>query len=257
MLERLFHPPADLSRERYLRFAVATVTLLSLAASVGATLLVELFNPQADYLRGLAVALAVPVLVVPPLAYWHHKVLYDLEAAKRTIEKLSRTDGLTGLHNRRHFFALAEQALALARRHGQPAALLILDLDHFKAVNDRHGHQTGDQVLARAARIMQGAVRQADVLARYGGEEFVLLAPHAGAEEARQICRRLRRALERGQAAEGGPARVTVSIGAALAERAGWDLEALLARADQALYQAKEAGRDTFVLAEGDAPARE
>jgi hypothetical protein len=68
MLERLFHPPADLSRERYLRFAVATVTLLSLAASVGATLLVELFNPQADYLRGLAVALAVPVLVVPPLA---------------------------------------------------------------------------------------------------------------------------------------------------------------------------------------------
>jgi diguanylate cyclase (GGDEF)-like protein len=248
MLKKLFHPPPGLSKKRYLRYSVITVTLLSLTASVAVTLLVELFNPTANYLQGLWVALVVPLLVVPPLALWHHGVLFDLEAAKREIEQLSRTDGLTSLNNRRYFFELSHREAASAERYEYPISVLIIDLDHFKSVNDNYGHQTGDKVLQLVSRVMGRTVRDTDVIGRYGGEEFVALLSHASLGQAQELCQRLRKALAAEQARDGGGLpKVTVSAGVAASPQVGYDLETLLAEADKALYQAKENGRDRCV----------
>ncbi|MCB2186505.1 MAG: GGDEF domain-containing protein [Deltaproteobacteria bacterium] len=250
MFKYLMHPPAEMPRGRYLRRAVATVTLLSVGLSVAVTVGLEILTPQPDFARGLFVAVSVPLCLVPFLSYWHSKVLFELETAKRRIEDLSRTDALTGLNNRRHFFDTAEQMLALARRHGHPVTALLLDLDHFKAVNDRFGHLAGDEVLRRTAATLASVVRGTDLLARYGGEEFVLLLPHTAGAEALRFCGRLRDQLaETWRAAADGLPQVTVSIGAACSQEHGLELGPLLAAADQALYQAKEQGRDGAVLA--------
>lgn len=196
---RLFHPPPGMARGAYLRLSILAVTGISIAASVAVTVVVQLSTARTDFLEGLLVAVGVPLLVVPPLAYWHHNVLFDLEASKRTIEELSRTDGLTGVMNRSFFFETVPDALRLAERHGYPVALLLMDLDHFKSVNDRFGHQAGDEVLRSTAATVQQTVRGTDILARYGGEEFVVLMPHTGEEEAAGLCGRLRSRLEEAQ----------------------------------------------------------
>jgi diguanylate cyclase (GGDEF)-like protein len=249
LLKFLFNPPAEMSRKRYLRMAVVTVTLLSVAASLLTTLIVESLTAQPALEQSGLVAVIVPLLVVPPLAYWHHNVLYKLEESKRQILELSRTDELTGLYNRRFFFELAEEHKALAQRQGYPLSLLVLDLDYFKYINDRYGHQTGDQVLCFIARSLGDIVRGSDILARYGGEEFVLLMPQTNGQEAFSLCQRIRRQLALVQARQAELPSVTLSIGAACSEQYGYQLDTLLAEADKALYQAKVGGRDTCILA--------
>jgi len=233
-------------RKTYIRSSLVRVTLVSMAGSAMITLLVESLTPHPNYLQALFVAVLVPSVVAPPLIYWHGAAIFDLEASRRRIEELSRTDELTGLWNRRFFWELAEDALRLAARHHYPVSVLMMDLDRFKTINDRHGHQTGDAVLEAAARVLHAAIRKTDVLARYGGEEFVLLMPHTGGGEALWQCERLRREL----AARGGEGlpRVTISIGVAASDRHGHDLDRLLVAADRALYQAKDQGRDCCVL---------
>jgi two-component system, cell cycle response regulator len=126
-----------------------------------------------------------------------------------------------------------------ARRHGRPLAVAMVDLDGFKAVNDRHGHDAGDQVLVAAAEALQRALRAEDVLGRLGGEEFLALLPDTGEEAAARTAERLRAAVARA----GGPVRVTASVGWAVL-RSGEAPDELVRRADDALYAAKEEGRD-------------
>ena len=156
------------------------------------------------------------------------------------VEALARTDALTGVANRRVWDEELPMELARAARSGQPLCVAILDLDHFKRYNDTHGHQGGDRLLKEAAAAWRAAIRVTDLLARYGGEEFALLAPACALEDARSLADRL------GAAVPGG---ATVSIGVA-----AWDgqesADALVARADAALYAAKEGGRDRYVVAE-------
>ncbi|MGE0082225.1 MAG: GGDEF domain-containing protein [Thiohalomonadaceae bacterium] len=154
----------------------------------------------------------------------------------------SRKDALTGVGNRAAFEEALAREVLLARRAGQALALLALDLDHFKRVNDLHGHQTGDGVLKEAAARMQAALRATDLLFRYGGEEFVVLLGNTDEAGAALVAERIRQAM----AADGfcrGSLPVTVSIGiAVLAE--GDHARDLFARADAALYRAKAAGRN-------------
>jgi diguanylate cyclase (GGDEF)-like protein len=165
------------------------------------------------------------------------------------LEELAAVDSMTGLYNRQHFEALARAELARCQRYMRPLALLMLDVDHFKHVNDHFGHAAGDQVLRTIAKVCSGTKRDSDVLGRIGGEEFALLLPETTAEAAEQFAERLRNAVRSCPIAIAGhPIVATISIGVAGASVRTSGLEILMHCADQALYRAKGAGRDRVAL---------
>jgi len=165
-----------------------------------------------------------------------------LRGMMRQLEDLAATDELTGLCNRRNFLRLASRALAELRSGGQHG-LALLDLDHFKRINDVHGHAAGDRVLQTFASVARACLRDGDVVARYGGEEFVLLLPNTDADQFSACCERLREAFNRSEPLGVKVASLSVSIGMTLLTVHD-DLDEALQRADQALYQAKRDGRN-------------
>ncbi len=173
-------------------------------------------------------------------------------------QRLSITDGLTGLWNYRYFTMTISKEIERATRFQRPLAMLMLDLDHFKAVNDTFGHPRGDAVLIELAGRIRGQVREVDIVARYGGEEVVVILPETDEIGAVQAAERIRAVVA--AAAFGGPDEqriaVTVSVGVAVFPEHGATPTALLGRADEALYEAKRAGRDTWRVA-APAPAPE
>ena len=177
------------------------------------------------------------------------QALAEAQALKRRYAELSVIDELTGLHNRRHFFPTARAAVERALRYGGPFSLLLMDVDHFKLINDTYGHAAGDEVLRLIAAKLRKESREADVLARFGGEEFVLALPETDLEGARALAERIRLGI-RAQSGDTGGA-VTMSLGIAhlpsserLEESAQQVLERLIREADKALYFSKEHGRD-------------
>ncbi len=173
-------------------------------------------------------------------------LVYPLRNALTYLEALraAHKDPLTGVNNRSTFGATLEREVELARRHGTPFSLLVMDLDRFKAINDRYGHAVGDQALRAVAAAITRVVRRTDMLFRYGGEEFVLLLSNTGEGGALLLAERIRRAVARRPLeVEGLRLPVTVSIGVA-SLRPGEDGPALFARADQAVYAAKAGGRN-------------
>jgi diguanylate cyclase (GGDEF)-like protein len=172
------------------------------------------------------------------------------EAQRRLYESATR-DLLTGAANRRRAMEALEAEVASCERHGVPLSVLLLDLDHFKAVNDRLGHLGGDHALKAMAEAAQAELRAGDLLGRYGGEEFVVILRHAGRTEARKAAERIRKRVEELDLDfEGQRLRLTVSVGVAtLAPKGG--VEALLAAADAALYRAKREGRNQVAVAGG------
>jgi diguanylate cyclase (GGDEF)-like protein len=182
------------------------------------------------------------------LATTFNDLLGELDQARASLDEMTRTDPLTGLYNRRHFMQQAPQILALAARKGGTTALLMIDLDHFKRINDSYGHEVGDRVLVEVAAILRQTVRQYDLVIRHGGEEFLLLLPLAGIDEAGEVAERMRQRVE----AFKMPCchdtiTFTISIGGYVARRMD-DLNRSIARADRALYQAKNSGRNKACL---------
>jgi diguanylate cyclase (GGDEF)-like protein len=165
----------------------------------------------------------------------------QLGQALAAMAEQAATDALTGLPNRRSLDQALAAQLAMAQREGRPFSVLMLDLDHFKAVNDTHGHGVGDAVLRAFAQRIQGQLRRSDVCFRYGGEEFVVVLAGTASEVALDTAERLRLAVAGAPLVPG--VAVTVSVGSA-SWHEGEDAAALLARADTALYAAKRAGRD-------------
>jgi diguanylate cyclase (GGDEF)-like protein len=166
----------------------------------------------------------------------------------RELVRTARLDTVTGIGNRR---ALDEAMLAMA---GTRLAAVLLDLDHFKAFNDRNGHLAGDQALSRVAEIMRHAVRGEDFVFRYGGEEFLILLPGGNRDTAATLAERVRASVERDP--QVGPWGLTVSIGVAVADRfSASNPLGLLRRADAALYQAKRTGRNRVVVDDPAYPA--
>ncbi len=152
------------------------------------------------------------------------------------VRALATTDGLTGLPNRRHLDEALDRACAqVARGHGSLGVLMI-DVDHFKRLNDTHGHQVGDDVLRHVAKVLDSELRAGDMVARYGGEEFTVVMPGSQGVEAQGAAERLRCAVE----LAGGPVDVTVSVGVAWAPLHGTTRAELVASADAALYEAKQ-----------------
>lgn len=163
------------------------------------------------------------------------------------LERRAQTDALTGLSNRRHFYELAESELSRSRRYSAPMAVLMLDLDYFKLINDTHGHHAGDEVLKSFSQTCLETLREIDVVARIGGEEFAVLMPETSAEQGLEVAERLRLALAESEVVveRGERLRFTVSIGATCLCAGDKNIDEVLKRADDALYQAKHAGRNT------------
>lgn len=174
----------------------------------------------------------------------------ELRLANRELAVLAQTDPLTGALNRRTFFSLAEREMGRRRRTGCDIALLALDIDHFKMINDTHGHDAGDRVLAQFADQIAQTIRVQDVFARLGGEEFALILPDASLAQAAETGERLRRFVEQTPIhTDVGPIKITVSMGGAIVQPGEASVEPALRRADKALYRAKHCGRNRVVAA--------
>lgn len=160
------------------------------------------------------------------------------------LEEAATRDYLTGVYNRREFYAIAARVLSATHRMGRRASFIEVDVDDFKVLNDRHGHERGDRILSEIAAVMERTIRKADMLARIGGDEFVIVAPDAGGLAARALAERMRVAVEASPALRSLASRV-VTISCGVAESDGSDTaDSLLEKADKALYAAKRAGRN-------------
>ncbi|NJD39353.1 MAG: diguanylate cyclase [Geobacter sp.] len=182
----------------------------------------------------------------------------DLKRSNELLLELSNTDHLTGLFNRRFLMECLDKEVQRARRKDGQVALLLLDIDHFKRVNDTHGHLQGDVVLQKVALHIQKELRSYDVAARYGGEEFVAVLPDTSLKEAFNVADRIRLSIQ-GMHFAGSLSneRVTVSLGVALFPARGIDdTDGLLRSADEALYQAKERGRNRVVVSDPTSTGR-
>lgn len=174
----------------------------------------------------------------------------EIETLQADLLRSAQYDGLTGLKQRGTFLAEFESEVSRSRRGGPAFSLALFDLDHFKRLNDTHGHPFGDEVLKAFAAALRATIRRHDIAGRYGGEEFALLLPSTGKETAARVSERVRRELEtHGVTVEGRRIDVTVSAGVATFGQDGEDWDTLLTAADSALYAAKEGGRNRVVAA--------
>jgi diguanylate cyclase (GGDEF)-like protein len=171
---------------------------------------------------------------------------YRTKRSQIKFQKLARRDGLTGIFNRQHFFDSAQEVLRYCARNNRAACVLVMDLDHFKSVNDMHGHAAGDDALKRAVAACQVLLRSIDVFGRLGGEEFAILLPDCPAAVARERADAMRESIaaSRREGDAAADVLVTASFGVAATQDCGFNLASLLASADDAMYAAKRAGRN-------------
>jgi diguanylate cyclase (GGDEF)-like protein len=164
------------------------------------------------------------------------------------IYRMTIVDGLTGVHNKRFFLEFLDREMARCQRYGRPLSLVMFDIDHFKNINDQHGHLTGDYVLKEMARRMFNRIRREELLARYGGEEFAAVLPETGRPGALEFGEQLRLIVAREPFEfEGDKLPVTISVGVATVEGKPIDLQAFIKEADENLYRAKRGGRNQVV----------
>jgi diguanylate cyclase (GGDEF)-like protein len=181
----------------------------------------------------------------------NERIMREVEALNRKLQVQVIHDPLTGLFNRRYLDEVLERELALARRKGYAVSVVMSDIDHFKAVNDRYGHQTGDEVLKAFADLLVKRSRVTDICCRYGGEEFLLVMPEVPLEVAIQRAEAMRSALhDMSVRSDADVVTVTASFGVASFPQHGERADHLTSAADAALYQAKEAGRDRVMAAD-------
>lgn len=207
------------------------------------TLIGGLLSP--GWFQGVNFLVGFAVILVTSLGF----LLLHKERAEQSAQRLAITDPLTGTFNRRTFLELADKEIARAERSGSELVLIMLDLDHFKRVNDEYGHLGGDEVLRRLVQVLHGCLRREDLLVRYGGEEFCILVPNVALDQATLMAERARSAVQHARFTfNGWSIPVTISLGVAPLMR-GKDqgIDQLVGRADEALYSAKKAGRNRVV----------
>ena len=236
-------------RRQVLRQGLMRVTLSSAAAAgvlaaLGSQAALALSGAPLNAPLALVASLAAAALV--GAAVWPlMRMLADLEAARVQLDVLATRDELTGVFNRRQFLVLADREWARCRRYEMGAAMVMLDVDHFKRVNDQNGHLAGDLMLREIARAAGETLRHADILGRFGGEEFIVFLPHTDTLGALDVAERIRERVAgiklewRGQQIA-----TTVSLGVATLGISHDTVGALIADADRALYTAKDAGRN-------------
>jgi diguanylate cyclase len=189
---------------------------------------------------------SLPLLVVYPItiALVTYRLARRVREQNLTLAAISSIDGLSGLLNRGHWEAAVAAEFQRCKRIGHPSSLVMLDIDHFKAINDRYGHPAGDAVIRSVASILRGALRLHDVPGRYGGEEFGVVLPGTGVEGAEILAERVRARIESAVLDAGSGAQATASLGIAVYDSRDASYADWVARADRALYRAKESGRN-------------
>jgi len=224
---------------------VFTVVAASVVLSMVITACTTLIFPQLSLFPALVISGVIPLLLATPITWQFCSIIAELEKAERHLKTLAMTDDLTGLANRRKFVETAKGHLSYVRRFGGQVALIILDIDHFKDINDTHGHQMGDAVLQGLSKPLGDQLREVDTLARIGGEEFAILLPHTSVDEAFNVAERIRQSVEE-RSPELTPTgeKMTISLGISLAEGYEANFEDLFDQADKALYMAKDQGRN-------------
>lgn len=228
--------------------------LAVLGAGCAMTVLVFGFRFQ-PYTSQFVIVACLPLLVAYPIivGVTSYRLAWRVREQNRVLATLSRTDGLTRLLNRVNWEEVVSSELRRHWRTDAPVSLLILDIDHFKVVNDRHGHLVGDEALRNIAAILRSTLRDPDTPGRYGGEEFGVVLPDTDAEGACVIAERVRRQIESSVVARKPEVRCTVSIGVAEATPDLTDSRQWIERADRALYRAKALGRNRTVRHTGGA----
>jgi diguanylate cyclase (GGDEF)-like protein len=210
-------------------------------------------QPGSQFLLINAVALA---LVIAPPIYWLvlspiHKEYEKRLKAESEAEEMSRmaiTDPLTHIMNRRGITVGLLDAMAQAERYRTPLTVAMADIDHFKEINDAHGHEAGDRVLKDVAAILSDALRMPDKVGRYGGEEFLMILPHTTLTQGRKIADRIRASVSKWDFDLGAKKKIRLTISIGLCQfKSGEDLEQFLSHADKALYEAKKGGRNLVV----------
>lgn len=187
------------------------------------------------------------LMVLATIALW----TYRIKRSQLRFMKLARRDGLTGIFNRQHFVNEAELLLQYCRKSSRDACLVLIDLDHFKAVNDTHGHAVGDRVLQRAVEACKGCLRSTDIFGRLGGEEFGILLPECTLAQALVVAEQIRLTISTASAGEDAPGvPISASFGITSVAHSGYELRQLLIHADEALYRAKREGRNRISVAD-------
>ena len=202
-------------------------------------------SQQSLVMQRLSIAINVLLVVIIGAAITLSMAVIRLHRQRNVMHQLMLTDELTGLYNRRHLVNVAFAVLTQAQRDKTPLSLLLLDLDHFKQINDTYGHPTGDEVLRQVSKKLRQLSRPSDTLARIGGEEFCLLMPNTSTHDALQVADRLRREIEASELGDlNSHANPTISIGVTTGYGGSLTFEQLYSFADKALYQAKSLGRN-------------
>jgi diguanylate cyclase (GGDEF)-like protein len=229
-------PPTDAAIHRMVGAEVALIEALDLGDTGDALLVLGPRMTQAAYdANDLALLRA---LVDSSAIALRNAALLDRLRDQATL------DTLTGCRNRRGLDELLDKEIARANRHRRPLSLVLLDIDHFKTINDDLGHETGDEALKRIGELLRSAVRLSDAACRYGGEEFVLILPETQKDEAMRVAERLRAAVENMEPDLGLPRQVTASLGVAAVPEDATDAGDLFRAVDRALYLAKAGGRN-------------
>ncbi len=235
-------------------FIVPVLTRLALSFGTAALVLGASFGIHPSYLRepfvlnlfGMTFGIA---LLGTMMGHAFYELLRRNFVQRHELTRLAYVDSLTGVANRARFLALAEREVARAQRYGRPLSLLVLDVDHFKRVNDGFGHVAGDAALHALGQALAGSVRASDLVGRLGGEEFGVVLPETDARAAGELAERLRLSVHGVPVpSESGPAAMSVTIGASQLSSSAEGLKELLIRADRALYQGKRDGRDRVVI---------
>lgn len=198
--------------------------------------------------------LAVLILFLGALYFFIGRLLQNIKEAQQKLVELATIDDLTQLYNRRYFFERFDQEMERAKRYQRPLSCIILDIDHFKTVNDTYGHLTGDQVLRDISEVLKKNCRQSDLAGRYGGEELIVLLPETDSAGAMIIAERIREMIEQHQTVNGKGVTIQVTVSLGVASLTGPELriidkhERIVQYADDALLLAKKEGRNRIKI---------
>ncbi|WP_019505319.1 GGDEF domain-containing protein [Pleurocapsa sp. PCC 7319] len=236
-----------------LKKTVLVVTILSILSSLIVAEIIVIICGKQLYLYNWIITIIIPAIVAPVMSYFQVKLIFEIDSLEKQVRKLVIYDQLTGAFNRSFFLERAKDIISTAKHENKWIYVIMMDLDKFKNINDRYGHQAGDLVLQKAGELCRKHLRKADYFGRYGGEEFILILKDCDQKEAIKVIERIRMSISNAQVEhENHNIIFTASFGISssqiFADDPQENLSMLIKFADQALYEAKNNGRNCSVV---------